>query len=158
MSEADFWNTIRDGMGGSWHAQRHEDKYSTGIADVSFGMGRLSDGWIELKYKPAHPIDVKRAWDFTRDHFTPEQRNWLTQRAKHGTGRVFLAAQLGTVYYLWSWPKLEPLLGMKNFDVISKAAIGVWSPRIDFTEFRQALLNGRRQEPMIHAPREVRVR
>jgi hypothetical protein len=128
VSEHHLWDRLRDGMATRWHAQRHEDKHSKGIPDVSYGIGRRGDGWIELKYLKQYPRDDhEAAWDLKLDHFTVEQRNWLSQRAKHGTGRVFVMCQFGnTMTGIWQWNKLAPLLGKKSLYEIEKAASGIW--------------------------------
>lgn len=41
-------------MGLRWHVQRHEDKYSTGIADLSYACKGV-DGWLEAKVLPKWP-------------------------------------------------------------------------------------------------------
>ncbi len=147
MAEADLWNTLRDGMAGRWHCQRHEDKYSTGIPDVSFGIGRVSDGWIELKYLDKLPRDLRvRPFDFALDHLTPEQRNWMDLRSKFGTGRVFLMLQAGDAYYLWHWPKLSEMLGRVPFNKIDQIAIGVWQRKIPFDDLKLCLASMKRAE------------
>lgn len=145
MSESDFWDRIRNGMGGRWHAQRHEDKYSTGIPDVSFGIKRLSEGWIELKFLPTYPAksDVKK-FDFAIDHFTADQRNWLTLRTQHGTGRVFLFVQMGNVSIIWRWAQLAPLLGKHTLKYLEGVACGSWSGPVDYDELAQILIEGKR--------------
>lgn len=147
MSESLLWDRIRDGMSSRWHAQRHEDKYSTGIPDVSYGIGRRGEGWIELKFLKTYPrTGEDQPWDFKLDHFTPEQRNWLTQRSKHGTGRVFLLCQFGdTVTGIWQWPKLREVLGKQPLHEIEKAASALWwHCPIDFTELSSVLADNRK--------------
>lgn len=144
MSEANLWERTRDGMIGRWHAQRHEDKHSKGIPDVSYGIARRGDGWIELKYLDRYPTKPG-PWDFKLDHFTPEQRNWLSSRAKHGTGRVFIMAQFGDrLTAIWQWAKLEPLLGRASFADIEKAASALWwHGPVDFAELTTVLADNR---------------
>lgn len=146
MSEALLWDRVSAGMTTRWHAQRHEDKYSKGIADVSYGIARRGDGWIELKFKKRYPADPAAPFDFTLDHFPAEQRNWLSQRAKFGTGRVFLMCQFGdTLTAIWHWPKLQPLLGKASMEEIEKAASALWwfTP-IDFEELTSVLADNRK--------------
>lgn len=77
MSENSMWRHVRDGMRGLWTVQRHEDKMSKGIADVSFAIGQVN-GWLELKYLPHWP---KKADNVVQiPHFTNEQRVWLSER------------------------------------------------------------------------------
>jgi hypothetical protein len=148
VSEAKLWDDVRCGMNTRWHAQRHEDKYSTGIPDVSYGIKRLADGWIELKYTPALPTPGDGPWDFSMHHFTPEQRNWLEKRTKHGTGRVFLMARMGPVTAIWNWNRIRELLGRANFKTIMNASNAQWwHGPIDFEELTSVLANNRTIPP-----------
>lgn len=146
MSEDALWDRIRDGMATRWHAQRHEDKYSTGIPDVSYGIERIGDGWIELKFLDRYPKYPNKPWDFALDHFTPQQRNWLEMRHRHGTGRVFVMAQFGdTLTAIWAWSSLRSLLGVRSFIDIERAASALWwSPRIDYSELAIVLASNRK--------------
>lgn len=143
--EQKLWDDVRVCMTGRWHAQRHEDRYSTGIPDVSYGIGRKADGWIELKVIKRMPAFCDKPWDFSYDHFTADQRNWLDLRHKHGTGRVFLMcrfAEAGTV--AWKWDRVRPLLGTQPLERIIRAANAQWwhSP-IDPSELEQVLTSSR---------------
>ena len=66
------WDVLARQMRGRWRAQRHEDKYSPDIPDVSFVAGRYS-GWIELK--------AAQGWDESLE-MRPGQLNWLMERAE----------------------------------------------------------------------------
>jgi hypothetical protein len=149
MSEADLWSDIQKGMLTRWHAQRHEDKHSTGIPDVSFGIQKRSDGWIELKFLKRLPDFNGKPWDFKYDHFTPDQRNWLETRTKHGTGRVFLMCRFGPdLTVVWNWNRVRLLLGQAPLETIIKAGNAQWwhSP-IDFAELAEVLANNRIIQP-----------
>ena len=62
-------------MGGRWHYQRHEDKYSSDVPDISFAyLGQ--HGWIELK----------AAKDNEAIKLRPGQLNWMLKRG----GNAFL--------------------------------------------------------------------
>lgn len=122
MSEAQLWDKVRNAMGGRWHAQRHEDKHSKGIADVSYGVAG-ADGWIELKVVERFETNPDGMWDFSLHKFPPEQRNWLRQRAKFGSGRVFLMSSFGDkLILMWRWSDLQPLLAIRRFAEIRKKA------------------------------------
>lgn len=113
-----------------------------GIPDVSYalsvrapgaGLGetlrRRADGWIELKYLP-RPPKSRKPWDFKLDHFTPDQRNWLTLRSRTGRGMVFLMCRFGPgLAAIWSWENLEPVLGVGLFEDILGEASAVWGAR-----------------------------
>ena len=106
-SEANLWKWLRDGMGSRWHAQRHEDKYSSGIPDVSYAIDG-ADGWLELKYLPAWP---KRQETPVKIGLSEIQRHWLTCRGRAGAGRCFVLAKIGRGdVLLFRWDAL-PLLG-----------------------------------------------
>lgn len=57
-----------------FHLQRHEDKYETGIPDMSYGKDGIN-GWIETKW--------------LKLRFEPKQPLWLSKRAQTG-GSVFV--------------------------------------------------------------------
>lgn len=151
MSEAALWDTLRVGMGGLWHAQRHEDKHSTSIPDVSYAMGSV-DGWIELKYMnevaTARSLNSK-TFDFHRDHFPEEQRNWLTERARRGAGNVFVICRFdgylhkdGRVTAIWLWRDLSKSLGRWSMrSIIEDHSAAWWSGSIHFGELTRVLYN-----------------
>lgn len=143
MSEAALWDRTRDGMSPWWHAQRHEDKHSLGIPDVSYGFGG-SDGWLELKYRPALPKSLRAPWDWSPKDFTPEQRNWLGQRSAKGNGQVFLLAyfEAERITALWRWQNyLLQQLGPERFGDVLLGANGLWQGAVDYNELG-ALLKG----------------
>ena len=59
-------------MGGRWHHQRHEDKYSSDVPDISFAY-MDHHGWIELKTAKDNEVIKLR----------PGQINWLLKRGGH---------------------------------------------------------------------------
>jgi hypothetical protein len=84
--ERNFWVRLSGAMGKQWDAQRHEDKLTCGIPDVSYAIDGQS-GWIELKCLakwPSTNIIVKIP------HLTPHQKLWLFMRARHGHAFFFL--------------------------------------------------------------------
>ena len=139
--EARLWDQFRSGMAGRWDAQRHEDRYSPGIPDVSYGIGSHADGWIELKYLPKLPRAREAPWSFPRGHLRPDQVNWMTRRARTGTGRVFLACRFGMEnVFIWRWVVLAELLGKSSFEGIARAADGAWpTAGINFEELTSIL-------------------
>lgn len=149
MSEDKLWEDIRDGMATRWHAQRHEDKYSKGIPDVSFGIAKRTDGWVELKFLPRLPTFSDKPWDFRLDHFTPEQRNWAEMRTKHGPGRVFLLCRFGSeLTVIWNWSRIRGLLGQATLDTVIRAANAQWwHGAIDCDELTNVLANNRVIQP-----------
>jgi hypothetical protein len=149
VSEAKLWEDIQQGMTARWHCQRHEDKYSTGIPDVSFGIQKRSEGWIELKWLNRLPEFNGKPWDFKYDHFTSDQRNWLEMRTRHGGGRVFLLCRFGAdLTCVWNWNRVRTLLGAAPLEDIIKAANAQWwHSGIDFEELEHVLANNRIIQP-----------
>jgi len=135
--EQKLWDHVRAGMASRWDAQRHEDRYATGIPDVSFGI-HGKDGWIELKHLHKGPANQDRPWDFAYDHLTSDQRNWMTRRARQGSGRVFVLAQIGDLFCLWRWQALEPRLGHATFAELCRLGT-CWRNRIAFHELEAVL-------------------
>jgi hypothetical protein len=74
-----------------FHVQRHEDKYETGIPDLSYGRDGIN-GWIEVKWE--------------RLKFEPKQPLWLSKRAMTG-GHVFVLQGLPGGARLIDWGTLE---------------------------------------------------
>lgn len=67
------WSALQRRMVGEWIAQRHEDRYSPGIPDVSFVRNGVS-GWIELKHADKNePLKIR-----------PGQLNWMKSRVDAG--------------------------------------------------------------------------
>ena len=133
MSENALWKYLRDGMGATWESQRHEDKLSTGIPDVSYST--TLHGWIELKFIAEPP---KRASTILRiPHYTAEQRNWLERHGKRG-GRCFLLLQVGREYLLFDWTGALSV-GRVTMDELRAIAVARWSGRIDFPALRSIL-------------------
>lgn len=136
--EQRMWGVVAGGMAGMWHAQRHEDRYSTDIPDLSFGIGGCSEGWMEFKCLDKYPsgtAKTQKSWDFSADYFTVGQRNWLSERSRRGTGRCFLLAKMGKLWVIWHWKKLETLLGAVPWCDIEAAASGIWLNVPNWIEF-----------------------
>ena len=85
-------------MGTRWDVQSHEDKYSSGIPDLSFGIGG-HNGWIELKQvdkygKGDNPIIKPKK-------YTPIQVNWINKRLKYAKNSCFVFVKVENDYYLF---------------------------------------------------------
>ena len=88
-----MWKWLAEDMRPSeWHAQRHEDRYSTGIPDISFALAGV-DGWLELKKLPEAPKNPDRI--FKIPHLLPEQVLWLNGRGDAGKGHSYLLLHTG---------------------------------------------------------------
>jgi hypothetical protein len=134
MSEGSLWSTLRKNM--AWqNAERHEDKFALGVADVSFAHAGVH-GWIELKFLPVWP---KRAGTVVRvDHFTAEQRQWLKAKGAAG-GHVFVLLQVAREYLLFRWQDID-VVGTTTRDELTAAAMVWWRPRLDYGELLKALV------------------
>lgn len=84
-------------MGTRWDAQSHEDRYSVGIPDLSYGA-RGVNGWIELKRvlkwpkMPETPVKI--------DHLTANQVNWLKKRGRRA-GHCYILIQVDAEYFVF---------------------------------------------------------
>jgi len=76
------WIALQRSMGAGWIVQRHEDRYSSGIPDVSYVLPGGAAGWIELK-----------AGD--RFEIRPDQANWAAARAGWGARCLVMAPGAG---------------------------------------------------------------
>jgi hypothetical protein len=133
MSEHRLWLYLRDNMASSWEAQRHEDRLSTGIPDVSYSM--LHHGWIELKYLAAAP--KKASTPMRIEHYTTDQRNWIMRHGSRG-GLVFLLLQVGRDYLLFDWTRAREI-GQVTFAEHCAMAAKHWAGRINWSELSYAL-------------------
>jgi len=122
-------NYLLEMMGTVWDAQSHEDRFSLGIPDLSYGVAGVN-GWIELKQvekypkKSSTPIDLK--------HFTPSQVNWLRKRGKRA-GSCFILIQITTEYYIFSFHKARLLRAGMTKEKMEEQCIQKWEngiPRI----------------------------
>ncbi len=131
-----MWQNLRDWIGGLWDAQRHEEKFASGIPDVSFGAAGVG-GWIELKVLPKWPALDKPV---KIEHLTPQQKNWLWLRG-NAAGRCWLLLKIQKEWLLFDHQTQRDIGKMTQMDM-RKRARKVWTglpPREDFlaavTEF-----------------------
>lgn len=82
-------------MGSRWDVQSHEDRFSLGIPDLSYGIGCVN-GWIELKQIDKWP--VKEETLVKPKKFTPQQVSWLKKRNKKG-GHCFVFIRVNRIEY-----------------------------------------------------------
>lgn len=132
--ERAFWDLIDRHMGPRWDAQRHEDKYSTGIPDVSFGC-RGTDGWIELKALTAPPRQKTRP--FNLRELSIDQRLWLDRRASKGNPwRLFVFVRFisSNEFILHRWVTLRNILG-SDWNAYHESAACAWRGMIDLQQF-----------------------
>ena len=114
--ERKFWQWLDGKVGNLWHAQRHEDKHSVGIPDVSYGcMG--TQGWIELKSLTAWPRKGFPA-------LSVEQANWLAKRGGKG-GKCWLLVDYNDMLLLFTWFNTMALQENEN-DFIGARKLVSW--------------------------------
>ncbi len=85
MSEAALWDATRPLLEGL-DPVRVENPVHPGTPDVNY-----RDGWIELKYAERWP---PQGGPLRIDHFTKQQRIWLTRRCRAG-GIALLLLKVG---------------------------------------------------------------
>lgn len=146
MSEANLWDYLSCGMGNRWEAQRHEDKLTSGIPDVSYSMNGVH-GWIELKYLSKPPNGNSAI--MVIKHYTPDQRNWIERHGKAG-GRVFILLRVDTTYMLFDW-KDTRYVGRVSYKQHRGMAIGLWDYGLDFDHLHLLLLKQPKNH-LLHVP------
>jgi hypothetical protein len=116
MSEAHMWSRIRDDVfkGKGFHVERVENKASLGTPDVSWAGGG-KEGWIELKWVARWPV---KGGPLALDHFTPQQRLWLTKRCLAG-GRADVLLGVGSDdFLLFSGATAARVLGKLEYSAL----------------------------------------
>lgn len=140
-TEASLWRYIRDGMGSRWHAQRHEDRLSAGVPDVSFALDGV-DGWLELKVLSRWPTRPETP---VRLGLRADQALWLRDRAKVGGGRCWVLGQVGRDYMLLPWWRGPAIVaGLTRVQMEGDFRTRVFRGRIPWEVFTEALLGGTR--------------
>lgn len=125
--ERAFWKWLNMATTGLWHVQRHEDKYSVGIPDISYGADGIN-GWIELKAYDKWP-------NGNLPHFTSKQANWLTNRGERG-GHCFILIRINHTILLFSWRAAYDLLHKTwNEELLKMSALAVWEDAFVRKEF-----------------------
>lgn len=125
--EAAFWKWLSAATFGLWNVQRHEDKHSVGIPDLSYGAEGIN-GWVELKAYGKWP-------NGPCPHFTAKQENWLVSRGKAG-GHCFVLIRVKSTILLFNWTSAPVLRSKKcNEKIMKEQAIAVWTNEFNRTEF-----------------------
>ncbi len=135
MSEKDLSKYVRDLISRFGHVESHEDRYKTGIPDLSYGVGGIN-GWIELKYLPSWPTKPEAPVKLRR--FTPAQRNWLQSRGAAG-GHCFLLLQVKDEYLLFHHSVIGDIDGFNKSHAIARSGHH-WHRLVTASEFRLALV------------------
>lgn len=120
-------------MGSSWDAQSHEDRYSSGIPDMSYGIDGVN-GWIELKQLPAYPDNgiIKHP------KYTSQQVNWSVKRGKKG-GHCFLLFKIRNDYYLFGWWHCREVRKGVSVEWARSNCIKMWKNSINKNEFKMLI-------------------
>ena len=116
--ETSMWDSLRPVMK-SLHPERIESHIKGGIPDVNY-----NHGWLELKYAERWP---PRGGPLRVDHFTREQRSWLTERRKAG-GRAFLMLKVGkSEWLLFDGLVAAAMLGRVKQDKLYEICMARWT-------------------------------
>lgn len=127
-AERTLWKYLCKGLSGRWHAQRHEDKYSSGIPDVSYAV-QGTDGWIELK-AASRP---KRGGKISTG-VSIEQSLWLTLRGREGNGKCFVLLRLDEEHFLFPWSVSRSLVEKQDYEDLCALSVARWGKGVDFEE------------------------
>lgn len=120
MSEASMWDAIRPALKqGGLDPVRVENPVWPGTPDVNY-----TGGWVELKWCEQWP---PRGGPLRVDHFTVQQRTWLTQR-RHAGGRAFLLLKVGeNEWLLFDGAVAAKVLGHVEQDKLYRACLARWT-------------------------------
>ena len=102
-----------------FHWQRHEDKFSRGIPDCSFGSSGVC-GWVELKTYDSWPRNSDTPLRFT--DLKPEQVNWMMARGS-SSGRCWWLVSVSDDWFLIGWEYSRDLGSMTRSELLSAADI-----------------------------------
>ena len=124
MSEAAMWDSLRPVIR-SLDPVRMENPIVPGTPDVNY-----NHGWVELKFAERWP---PRGGPLRVDHFTRQQRTWLTRRRKAG-GRAFLLLKVGeTEWLLFDGAVAAAMLGQVPRERLYEVCVARWT-RLPRTE------------------------
>lgn len=124
-------------MGTTWHAQSHEDMYSEGVPDLSFGL-HGTNGWIELKQIPKYPSSPES--DMKPSEFTSQQVNWITKRGKKA-GFCFVLIKVANDYYIFDWRAAKQIRNGATPEWYKTRCLGRWQNSIDKEMLTSILAN-----------------
>jgi hypothetical protein len=134
MTEQQLWSFLLSKLKGGGIFQRHEDRISQGIPDVSFSIRGIGHGWIELKaVGGVPPADVVRL-----PHFTDLQRAWIHTHGSVG-GACFVLVAVGEGLYLFDWTSAYKLGSMTRDEMREQALFYGLKSKFDRSEFLSAV-------------------
>jgi len=102
-----------------WDAVAVENPAHPGTPDVNY-----ADGWIELKKIASWP--KRETTTVQLPHFTPQQRIWLSRRARAG-GTVWVLLQVGQEWLLFDGVVAAKVLGDSTQAELVSASLHVWA-------------------------------
>ena len=118
MSEAAMWDSLRPVIR-SLDPVRVENPIVPGTPDVNY-----NHGWVELKFAERWP---PRGGPLRVDHFTRQQRTWLTRRRKAG-GLAFLLLKVGeTEWLLFDGAVAAAMLGQVPRERLYEVCVARWT-------------------------------
>ena len=120
--EKQLYNKLKREMNNIWDMQSHEDKYSVGVPDVSYGLEGMN-GWIELKRVLKYP--KKSQTVIQLPHFTGQQRNWLERRQEKG-GNCWLLLQVEDDYFIFKGDRCDRVGNCYNKEGLMRNAYSVY--------------------------------
>lgn len=108
-----------------------ENGISAGVPDLNY-----LHGWIELKQVKAWP---KRATTPLRlDHFTPQQRRWISRRHRAG-GPVFVLLKVAREWILLDGEVAVEHLGRVSRSELYDLANSAWPKRMNWNQLAEAI-------------------
>lgn len=135
MSEVSLWRYLKEGMRGRWDACRHTEALSSGVPDVSFGIGGRN-GWIELKARHSWPKRADTPVDFD---LRLDQAAWLSRRQRYGDN-VWILVRCAREYLLFSGAFAKAISDRLPRERLYTLCSRRWVGRIVWSEFEEELL------------------
>lgn len=130
MSEGAMWDALRPLLKGL-HPVRVENPMLPGTPDVNW-----SHGWIELKFAERWP---PRGGPLRVDHFTKEQRTWLTRRRRAG-GNAKVLLKVGEFeWLLFDGLAAAVYLGHEPRERLYEIAMARWARKPEPKEIQECL-------------------
>lgn len=130
MSEANMWRTVRTALAGL-DPVRVENPAFPGTPDVNY-----IEGWVELKQEDEWP--KRERTPLRVDHFTPQQRVWLTRRCRAG-GRAFMLIKVDRDWLLFRGDVAAKIVGHVPRQELIQHALRHWPGKLIHEELRECL-------------------
>lgn len=130
--ESNFWDRVRPLLAGL-DPVRVENAVSSGTPDVNCLLG-----WIELKQIRAEDMPKRASTVVRLDHFTPEQRAWLTRRTHFG-GAAWVLLLMAEEWLLFMGRDAAERLGRVNAAETRELACRRWESKPTSEQLQTAL-------------------